>query len=345
MHNKLFILGNGFDLCHGLPTRYYDKGLRELGRCKLSPYPDFANFLEDKYTEVYENFYLFACDERIIASEMWARFEELLANVTNKKIIKHHVVEDSELDGDDENDEISNHFGSIEARISALKQNVDDSFTRLMANALCDWILSLDYNDVNKKTVRRFSYQLNHADCVSFNYSHTLEEFYDDSNLEILHIHGIAEQYNAEKGADLVFGHGDDEESNKTIEEGSLKFEREIVAQNVLDNENVDSKKLLRKKVEEYLILLTPFMSNAVNYNKVYIIGHSFGTVDMPYFEKIAHSLNKNTKIIVSYYGKHELASIRKKASQVFDGFDVVFGDISINDKNDKESFWNLYLG
>lgn len=345
MHNKLFILGNGFDLCHGLPTRYYDKGLRKSDSCKFSPYLDFANFLEEKYTEVYENFYLFACNERVITSEMWARFEEKLANVNNKKIVKHLVVGDRELDGDDENDEISNHFGSIEARISALKQSVDDSFTRLMANALCDWILSLDYNDVNEKVVRKFSHQLNYADCISFNYSHTLENFYDDNNLEILHIHGLAESYDAGKIADLVFGHDDDEESDKTIEDGSLSFYREIVAQRTLDDENVDSKKMLRKKVEECLTLLTPFMSKAFNYNEVYIIGHSFGNVDMPYFEKIAHSLNKNTKIIVSYYGKHELASIRKKASQVFDGFDVVFGDISINDKNDKESFWNLYLG
>ena len=345
MHNKLFILGNGFDLCHGLPTRYYDKGLRKSVCCKLSPYPDFANFLENKYTEVYENFYLFACDKNDFSLELWARFEEKLANVTNKKITIHHVAEDRELDGDDENDEISNHFGSIEARISALKQNVDDSFTRLMANALCDWILSLDYDDVNKKTVRRFSHQLNHADCVSFNYSHTLEEFYDDNNLEILHIHGIAEQYNAEKGADLIFGHGDDEESDKTIEEGSLKFEREIVAQNVLDNENVDSKKILRKKVEECLTSLTPFLSDAVNYNKVYIIGHSFGNVDIPYFEEIAHKLNKKAKIIVSYYGEGELASVKKKVRHVFNDFDVAFGDISINDKNDKRSFWNLYLG
>lgn len=345
MHNKLFILGNGFDLCHGLPTRYYDKGLRKSVCCKLSPYPDFANFLEDKYIEVYENFYLFACDKNDSPLEMWARFEEKLANVTNKEIIKHHVVEDSELDGNDENDEISNHFGSIEARISALKQNVDDSFTRLMANALCDWILSLDYDDVNKKTVRRFSHQLNHADCVSFNYSHTLENFYDDNYLEILHIHGLAEPYDAQKGADLIFGHGDDELSEESIEDGSLGLMREIVAQNVLNEANTDSKKLLRKNIEECLTSLTPFLSDAVNYNKIYIIGHSFGNVDMPYFEEIAHRLNKKAKIIVSYYGDGELVSVKKKVRHVFNDFDVAFGDISINDKNDKQSFWNLYLG
>ena len=344
MYNKLFILGNGFDLCHGLPTMYYDEGLRESNDCKLSPYLDFANFLEEKYTEVYENFYLFACDENDSFLEMWRCFEEKLSNVNDKKIVKHLVVEDSELDGDDENDEISNHLGSIEARISALKQNVDDSFTHLMANALCDWILSLDYNDVNKKTVRRFSHQLNHADCISFNYSHTLEEFYDDNHLKILHIHGLAEPYDAEKGTDLIFGHGDDEQSEESIEDGSLELMREIVAQNVLDEANVDLKKILRKNVEECLSSLTLFMPNVVNYNKVYVIGHSFGNVDMPYFERIAHRLKKNAKIIVSYYGKHGLASIREKARQVFDGFDVVFGDILIDDKNDKRSFWNLYL-
>jgi hypothetical protein len=343
MHNTLFILGNGFDLAHGLPTKYCESKRVSIYD-KLSPYIDFAHFLGEKYTTVYDDFVRYACDGNLMTSEMWAKFEELFSNVDDKEIVKHLVKEDEELAGDDEHDEISNHLGTIEARISGQKEMVDHSLKQLMANALCDWILSLDYNDVDEHIIEMFSHRLYEADCLTFNYSHTLEKFYANNDLDIFHIHGTAEPYDPKVGSDLIFGHGDDELSEESIEDGSLGLMREIVAQNVLNEANTDSKKILRKNVEKCLSSLTSFLSDAVNYNKVYIIGHSFGAVDMPYFEKIAHRLSKKAKIIVSYYGEDELASVKKKVRHVFNDFDVAFGDISINDKNDKQSFWNLYL-
>lgn len=342
MHNKLFILGNGFDLAHGLPTKYCES--ENVPLCdKCSPYRDFAHFLGEKYPTVYDDFVTYACGGMLVTSKMWANFEELFANVDDNEIVKLLVKEDGELDGNDEDDKISNHFGSIEARISGQKEIVNQSLTQMMANALCDWILSLDYGDIDKRVIEMFSQKLYEADCLSFNYSHTLENFYDKNDLKIIHIHGFADSYDEKVGSDLVFGHGSDGSSNKDIEDGLLGLFREIVAQSILDEEASDLKMMLRKKVDELIPKLQPILSNASDYNRVYIIGHSFGNVDIPYFEAIVNQLNKKARIIVSYHGTDALATIRKKAIQIFRGFDCRFGDISIETKGNKNSFWNLY--
>lgn len=342
MHNKLFILGNGFDLAHGLPTKYCES--ENVPLCdKCSPYRDFAHFIEEKYTTVYDDFITHACGGMLMTSAMWADFEELFANIDDIEILKHLVMEDSELDTNDEDDKIINHWSSIEARISAQKEIVDHSLTQLMANALCDWILSLDYDDVDKRAIEMFSQILHEADCLSFNYSHTLEKFYDKNDLKIIHIHGTANPYDTKIGSDLIFGHSNNDSSNRNINDKSLGPVRETIIQGVLNDGTNDLKKMSRKKVEELIPKLQPILSNASNYNRVYIIGHSFGNVDIPYFEAIVNQLNKKARIIVSYHGTDALATIRKKAIQIFRGFDCRFGDISIETKGNKKSFWNLY--
>ena len=342
MHNKLFILGNGFDLVHGLPTKYCEsKGTSVLD--KFSPYIDFAHFLENNYPTVYDDFIIHACSGKLMESEDWEKFEELFSNVDDKEIVKYLVKEDDELAGDDEHDEISNHLGTIEARISGQKEIVDHSLKQLMANALCDWILSLDYGDADKRIIEMFSRRLHEADCLTFNYSHTLEKFYANNDLDIIHIHGTAESYDPKIGSDLIFGHGDDGSSNKDIEEGSLGLFREIVAQSVLDDGTRDLKKMLRKKVKEMMPRLQPILSSALNYRQIYIVGHSFGDVDIPYFEAIAQKLHKNAKIIVSYYGKDNQNETQDRVSRIFRDFDCALGDISIEAPNNKNSFWRLY--
>lgn len=338
MHKNLFILGNGFDLIHELPTKYYASGT--TNEKSKSPYRDFAQFFEDKYQEAYEAFYLFACRQETPTSDMWSKFEKLFANVNNKEIIKYLTREDDELEGNDDDDEISNHFGTIEARISAQKKTIDDQLTRLISNALCDWILSLNYEDVNQDIVDKLSLKLRNADCLTFNYSHTLEKFYKKNNLNILHIHGKAEPYN--ENSNLIFGHGDDSNSDINIDE-PLGLYREIVAQSVLDDETANSKKLLRKNIDERVSLLQPILSKASNYNKVYIIGHSLEKVDRPYFEEIANSLSPASQIIISYYGNNEFPSIKKNASLIFKRFNYSLGDLDPANASNNNSFWKLY--
>jgi hypothetical protein len=342
MHDTLFILGNGFDLAHGLPTKYCESNEASVYN-KFSPYIDFAHFLGENYSTVYDDFVRYACDGNLMTSEMWAKFEELFSNVDDKEIVKHLVKEDEELAGDDEHDEISNHLGTIEARISGQKEMVDHSLKQLMANALCDWILSLDYNDVDEHIIEMFSHRLYEADCLTFNYSHTLEKFYANNDLDIFHIHGTAEPYDPKVGSDLIFGHGDDGFSSKDIEDGSLGLFREIVAQSVLDDGTRDLKKMLRKKVEERIPELQDFLSNALNYKQIYIVGHSFGGVDIPYFEEIARKLPNDAKIIVSYYGEKEQEATKNRVSRIFKGFNYTLGDLSIKKKNNIKSFWHLY--
>ena len=100
---------------------------------------------------------------------------------------------------------------------------------------------------------------------------------------------------------------------------------------------------MLRKKVKEMMPRLQPILSSALNYRQIYIVGHSFGDVDIPYFEAIAQKLHKNAKIIVSYYGKDNQDETQDRVSRIFRDFDCALGDISIEATSNKDSFWHLY--
>lgn len=152
---KLFILGNGFDIAHGLRTRYSD-------------YREFLKTNDKYFLYQFENQFHFC------GNALWGNLEEnidqiyLLDDLSNDEIdlgLECEVDIQYTLDAD-----YKNKFGFLNRYITNLNS----------------WIESIELNSVSKKT-NNIS---NDDYFITFNYTKVLEEIYGINEQHILHIHG-----------------------------------------------------------------------------------------------------------------------------------------------------------
>lgn len=166
MKNKLFIIGNGFDLAHNLPTRFN---------------PDFMNFAQ-KYEQ--DNFWdLYQTRE----DNIWADFENLLSCPdfnTLEKIFDGYApdyLSDRESDRDAIIFQVELN-GNLHDALYEFANNAEEYLSNIQSNIFFKQILDSD------------GYYIN------FNYTHTLEDIYYIPSEQILHIHGEVGKNNLKLG-------------------------------------------------------------------------------------------------------------------------------------------------
>ncbi|MHB9142678.1 MAG: AbiH family protein, partial [Paludibacter sp.] len=178
----LYVIGNGFDLYHELPTKYchFHKFVNENHKkldLELKRYFKLR-IKEDKNLEI-------DSDEK----NLWTKFEEDLGTF-NWKIF---YDDNCNIDSNDENYNPSLVF-SIEDDIDEQTENL----LELIREAFESWLECIDFDFVQKKlSLKDDSYFL------SFNYTLLLEVFYKIQHENILHIHGNIE----DNRGSIIFGH------------------------------------------------------------------------------------------------------------------------------------------
>ncbi len=198
-NNILYIIGNGFDLAHGLPTKYEDfhKWLQLKGE------NTFINRFESLYTDIKDNYGL------------WCDLERALGSVSLNNAIEF------DRNYQDCSDVIKGENSSHDAYICGdnLKNTVD-----LLPGLLKEWVESISLHNTN------CSYHLiEDAYFFSFNYTKTLENVYKIEN--VFHVH--------EKtfgSRPLVVGYGNalfDEEDYTTEDESiDIRLIKNLLAHN-----------------------------------------------------------------------------------------------------------------
>lgn len=165
----LYIIGNGFDLWHDLPTKY----------------EQFNEFAEGELSEI-ENYY--SLD--LANHGLWCDFENSLGKFDWRIFYNEH----NHININSENFRPSFIY-SLEDEVSEqAEQHVDgikECFKR--------WVSEIDVNSANQKMV--FT---DNARFLTFNYTSTLQVVYGISEDKILHIHGKIGALD-----ELLFGHGD----------------------------------------------------------------------------------------------------------------------------------------
>lgn len=148
--DSLVIIGNGFDLAHGLKTVYSDfrAWLFKHGQ------KDFVRSMEDIFYGLYES------DE----NRLWSEFESALGKIDIDEI---HYRYQEDHNGKDVFDDV------IEPTVLSIREN----FT--------NWI-----KDINTHLVQPIFSLPKSAHYLSFNYTDTLETFYGIPKKRICHIHG-----------------------------------------------------------------------------------------------------------------------------------------------------------
>ena len=273
---KLYIIGNGFDIGHGLPTTYWDfrTYLNNL-------YPLFLEGFEEHYY-IYPNM---AEEEK--QELLWNEFETNLANINEDVIIENALNFDMGLESGDIGieDTLYQYFSE------------EYSYINLLAKYLKQWIRTIKIRDIQKRT----TLIKNESDSVfiSFNYTAVLERIYKIDENRIIHIHGSLRQ----KDGDPILGHG----NKRRIEDIKDKKNK---AEVLFDEKAIS----ICKVVEDYYN--TTFKNVGIYTNKllelygktideITVIGHSLSGVDMLYFKNI-EMITRQKAIWKLYYHKDE---------------------------------------
>ena len=251
---KLFIIGNGFDLAHGIKSRYWD-----FGEYLQKNYPGFYNDLMaaiNYYDGIWSDF---EGDLPMCATEM----ESFGLQVSQERL--------EELDYDPMNDEGMGQW-----------MNEKLVFINQLPEVLREWIQSVD---IKKKKVYRSDLFSEEDLFLSFNYTSTLEGLYKIPAEKILHIHGSVANWHE----DLIMGH----RSTQQIESTTRDYNNAVsefsdgasaVFQCVLEflEKTYKDTSMIIEKNEDFF---NSIYGN--NIEEVVVIGSSLSNIDRPYFERI----------------------------------------------------------
>jgi len=276
---KLFIIGNGFDISHNI-------------RCKYSHFHDYLKENREDILEIMAKFYYVDND-----SDLWSDFEKGLEENINYESLSEIIGENVPNFGSDDFRDRDWYDAQIyvELECDKLLENIRSGFE--------EWIESLEIDKVTKK------YKLDRtAYYISFNYTDVLERIYKIPNSNVLYIHNKV-------GEELIFGHGkklenfnvkealygnenaflsvDEEGNTESNEAGHEQFAEDAVR---------DFYDKMRKHTEEIIKNHSDFFKNLSEINEVIVLGHSYNEIDLPYFKKIAESINKMSKWTLCYF-------------------------------------------
>ena len=272
---KLYIIGNGFDRGHDLPTSYWD-----FRNYLLKNHPEFLYDFEENY-----NIYPSMTDEEK-SKILWKDFEHNLANIKEDEIVSDAVSIDMDLE--------SGPVG-IEDTLYYYFQK-EYKYINKLSKYLKQWVENICIRDAQPKS----SKIIDDAYYLVFNYTSVLEDVYDISTSHIVHIHGSLNNYDIEP----VIGHGNiariEQLAQKRYEAELIFDEAQLAIYKVLD----DYYRETYKDTNRYMHQLSKIPFEKID--EIVVIGHSIAEVDLPYFSAIDSLTNHELKWTVFYFNFNE---------------------------------------
>lgn len=290
MEKHLYIIGNGFDIHHDIPSKYYD---RNGGDC-------FRKWLDENDCDL-----LCKIDDNFgyQTDEWWGKFEENLASVETLRVAYEEAFEHYPNFGSDDFRDRDWYEAEIatEIRLNGVFSDIQDALSR--------WIIQLPKGN-SKKRIKLLN---KNSLFISFNYTHTLEDLYGIPPERVLYIHGCL------NGEPLVFGHGmqysglqNMMEKYEKVEEGDYVYQR-------AKDSALYSVASHKKNVDEIIREHIKWFDRLSNITDIHIFGHSLGAVDLPYFYKIFDSCDKKkVRVEISCFddeAKEKALSLIKESS------------------------------
>jgi hypothetical protein len=267
--SSLFIIGNGFDLAHGLKTKYED-----FHQYLKDTYPDAsfdgyntpeAQMMPDggiKYDDVDAvGFIIEVISKAEPNGDEWNDLETSLGYLDLCEYL------DNWFDDDDDNEwhEVYRNQ-DVAVNLVGAVLTITDYFA--------EWIDTIEIDDIPPISDFEKLIDKENDFFLTFNYTKTLELIYGVKN--VCHIHGV-------QGGELLFGHGNDTDYTEDY------MNRHIGAEDYLQ----DMQRQLRKDTTGAIKRNQPFFNSITNsVNKIYSFGFSFSKVDEVYMEEICRKLS-----------------------------------------------------
>lgn len=187
-NNTLFIIGNGFDLAHGIKSSYWN----------------FREWLGNNRSNLIGMMDIFFSNQR----DVWSSIEQALGEY-NEESILDYCRPDEEFDYD--------HSLSSSARVEDSPMTFFQPVLEEFRDAFRDWVDSIEIRGVKKL------YRLNpDSRYLSFNYTDTLETEYGITPNQVTHIHGS--RLNDEE---YIIGHNNNRNPSSVWDDDGLTFEQQ----------------------------------------------------------------------------------------------------------------------
>lgn len=305
---RLNIIGNGFDLYHGLPCSYYYFG------CFLAEhYPDFYIEMSQMFGFACFRYLGFPADETefVVDNLFWRTFEEKLGEL-DATWLEESLQDDLGLEYPDDPIE-------LEIPEIANSQVIIEKFT--------EWIVKTINTSANYEIIGDKVKKLNFTDedyFINFNYTQTLEEVYSISYSKVFHIHGECDLNAETDTVGLIVGHGNSE----AINELEIEIEQKENSGYYLSSQG-ERNRLSELEAEVHILrdlrknvasLLSDMKRNLqireINPGEIWVWGLSCGEVDKPYIESL-HEMYPSAKWMFSYYDLSEKKEREKLAKEL----------------------------
>lgn len=289
----LYIIGNGFDLMHGVQSSYYSFR-QTLG--KNSPL-------------------MHALENYLTPDDIWADFENALAHF-NVSMMANSTIVDMWLDIYDayqEDSSMADYYAATEAAADPMTTIAYELPKRFRT-----WVEGLSVRTKERPLKHMFS----EGKVLCFNYTEFVEKLYGISEKNVCYIHGCRRKKKGHPKEKLILGHrpGDSEASFENFrdddrrEKNSYKRALQEAAQENIMQIISECDEELTKNSAEIIKVHKDFFQSLHNMREIIVIGHSYSQVDWDYFREITLSVTdaNAVKWYFGCYGWNDLNNLEK---------------------------------
>jgi hypothetical protein len=285
MTHRLYIIGNGFDLHHRIPSSY-----REFGAYLKAHDRDTYQVVE-RY---------FGVDD----DEFWSEFEDRLTAFDIDTLI------------DDASDFLVGYFAEdwkdayhhdYQFEIS----RAVEAISKTLRSRFAEWIRQLPIPPPSAIAGLRLPVDSS-ATFLNFNYTPSLQKLYGVPNANILHIHGAA----GDPDAQLILGHGwkpeIDPDPYRFADDPEEADVRLVEGQRIIDDYFKDTFKPTARIIADN----GTFFAGLSQVDSIFVMGHSVSEVDHPYFFEVIRNIDADrVPWKISYFG--DLAGLRGRVEKL----------------------------
>jgi hypothetical protein len=285
MLSRLVIIGNGFDLAHGLKTRYSDF-MKYLCTYEAPPKVICDRFicLNSVSPQDHQKHHFYdAISKYIPEQDLWCSFEEALGYLDYEQIQEDNFSWMLDYGDDNWKDSANHDFQYMIYEELAFAENISSYFL--------DWI---SYINTNVPPIISLPEVFNQNSLfLNFNYTDTLEKVYNIPLSNILYIHGKALHQDK-----LILGHHDAKLFQSTFREYPEEDFRLQEAKKII-------KDYFRKTYKDTSSIIShhqAFFHSLSGVSEIYIFGHSLSEIDFEYFLEIKKRTLQNAQWYISYH-------------------------------------------
>jgi hypothetical protein len=277
MERALYIIGNGFDIHHGIASRF----------------SDFK-----KHLRVHDHSLYDLVERFLPVRENWSDLEEALAGIDVDEIVDYASMFLMSYGAEDWSD-AGHHDYQFEV------EKIVEGLSSALKAAFSAWVVNLQ---IPSPCQVGAPLRINPMSAfLTFNYTDTLSAVYAIPDSHVLFIHGKAED-----GPDgLVLGHAwnpAEIPSLNDVPEPESMDTRVMEGNEIINDYFGETFKDTQTIIEANAC----FFHSLKDITCIYVLGHSLSQVDKEYFISVINTIDlKKVHWVVSYYGGTELESHR----------------------------------